>query len=168
MEYYFLAVGELSDAGTFQSEAWHYIYEWLKAHADGVLFYAHYDEDEVCQFFSPSFLGRITRVEPFGGEPYSLFGYRCQMRAGEDWLELGRLRISPEDGLTHLFFYRHERLLGDIQIEDGLNFIGMKLNEEQRVKIASEIGEIEKSRELCERWKVQISRFAGREEWEPI
>jgi hypothetical protein len=168
MAEYFLAVGELSSSGYFKDQAWRSAWSWMEGHADAVLIYCHFDLNQMREILSAVFLQKTTLTSPFGGEPCPLFGYLCSMENADNWRELSTLKIDPEEGITHMFFYSGDRLVGDIQVEDGPNFLRLKLAPRERMHLVSAVSNIEGSRLLCDVWKVHISGRAETPSWEPL
>lgn len=168
MVHYFLAIGELSSEGVFKDSKWQAILLWFKQHVDSVLIYSSLNGESMQRSVTNSFWKKITSNSPFAGESSPLFGYFCLMQNDNDWLEFEGLRISPNDGITHLFFYRMHQLIAAVQVEDGYNFIDLSLSLEERTVIAESIPNLKISRVLCDQWKLHIDELAGGKSWKPL
>lgn len=151
--------------GQFDNSRWHALLKWLSGVCDSVRLYTHFRRDSVDTCFSD---GWVIEEEAFPDPSSDLRGFRLWGKGRELWQILERVPFDPEDGITHCYFLNGDMYIGDLEVNDGENFVICHLTIMQESQLERIIPSVSSNIETCTEWADAVSDLVGNEKWKHL
>jgi len=162
-----LHVGDALTHGGFDTSAWARWATWCSRKATTILVYFNSTKSQIPEFISD--LGLAASSEDFPDPGAALAGLRIKGSPSELKLALQRLPFDPETGVTHLFCFALEKLIANIETDDGPNFLLLSLTESEAGDLVEHLGDLTSSVRICTEWAETIDQtIASGASWKPL
>ncbi len=167
VDVYVLWVGEASYVGAPNGAGWKAFVEWVGSRATNILVYFPRSSRVVPSLVSMLRVPAMRADFPDPDAP--LEGLRLSVGAVEAKSVLRDLLCDPESATTHLFCYTENRLMAEMETNDGPNFVLFRLLPEEAVELSRVSSIPADNSKVCEEWKASIDDMVDRgDRWVPI
>ncbi|MEW5801618.1 MAG: hypothetical protein AB1847_05870 [bacterium] len=160
-----VSIGEIDEEGHFRNPRWFALLKWLRDSCNNLRIYTKWYRYQLGSTLSK---GWSIEEEPFPDQSADMRGFRLWLEGKKAWDDIVNLLFDIDNGISHIYFLDGNHYIGELEVEDGENFIVLHVTQSQEIVLLNEIPDLRKNVEVCRIWHSHIDGLMDNAVWKPL